>query len=156
MKYLVSVCWLALLLLSVPSHAQYQRNKAVPVEKVVFGKIESIRHITEQEIVKDKGNGWHQFGGALIGGAIGNQFGDGSGQVAATILGSIIGANMVKSRHNTSRIEYHHLIEMMVLTEDKERLMVIQDLDNKMLFKQHDAVRLVYLKGGTVRVDKSY
>ena len=76
----------------------YERNKAVPVEKVVYGKVESIRSITETELVKDKSAGWHHFGGALIGGVIGNQFGDGSGQVAATILGSLIGASIANNR----------------------------------------------------------
>ena len=38
-------------LLSPAVSADYDRNKAVPVEKVLFGKVQSIRHITEQEII---------------------------------------------------------------------------------------------------------
>jgi len=37
--------------------------------------------------------------GAIIGGAIGNQFGGGSGQDAATVLGAIIGAD-IANKHN--------------------------------------------------------
>ena len=34
----------------------------------------------------------HTLGGAIIGGAIGNQFGEGDGKTAMTVLGAIIGA----------------------------------------------------------------
>ena len=71
--------------------AEYDRNKAVPVEKVLFGSVISVRNITQEELIKDKNNGWRTFGGALMGGIIGNQFGGGSGRDVATILGAIIG-----------------------------------------------------------------
>lgn len=153
MRYLIAML---LVTTSFFSAVAYERNKAVPVEKVLFGKIESVRNITQQELVQDKNHGWHKFGGALIGGAIGNQFGDGSGQVAATILGAIIGANVTDSRHSNVQLRYQRLVELMIQTEDKQRFMVLQDNDPAMQFSPSDKVRLVYLQGGTVRVDKAY
>ncbi len=44
----------------------YERNKAVPVEKVVYGKVETVRHITDTELIRDKSAGWKHFGGALL------------------------------------------------------------------------------------------
>lgn len=47
----------ALLSVSAPTFAQYERNKAVPVQQVLFGDVKSVRNITEQEIIQDKNNG---------------------------------------------------------------------------------------------------
>ena len=143
-------------LISSFSANSYERNKAVPVEKVVYGKVESIRSITETELVKDKSAGWHHFGGALIGGVIGNQFGDGSGQVAATILGSLIGASIANNRSVRYKKKTLRLIELLILTEEKQRVMVVQDYDHNMRLTNNDDVRIVYLSNGSVRVDTVY
>ncbi|WP_304636862.1 MULTISPECIES: glycine zipper 2TM domain-containing protein [Pseudoalteromonas] len=155
MKYLVAIL-ASFLLLSSPSYADYQRNKAVPVQQVLFGSVQSVRTITEQELVRDKTNGWETFGGALIGGVIGNQFGGGSGRTVATILGSMIGGSVAHNRQQNSRIIQYQLVELMIKVESGEQFMVVQDKDNQMLFNQGDKVRLVYLTDNTVRVDKAY
>ena len=155
MKYLVAIL-ASCLLLSSPSYADYQRNKAVPVQQVLFGSVQSVRTITEQELVKDKTNGWKTFGGALIGGVIGNQFGGGSGRTVATILGSMIGGSVAHNRQQNSRVIQYQLVELMIKVESGEQFMVVQDKDNQMLFNQGDRVRLVYLTDNTVRVDKAY
>jgi len=155
MKYLVAIL-ASCLLLSSPSYADYQRNKAVPVQQVLFGSVQSVRAITEQELVKDKTNGWETFGGALIGGVIGNQFGGGSGRTVATILGSMIGGSVAHNRQQNSRVIQYQLVELMIKVESGEQFMIVQDKDNQMLFNQGDKVRLVYLTDNTVRVDKAY
>jgi len=134
----------------------YERNKAVPVEKVLFGEVLSVRNITETELIEDQNNGWKTFGGALIGGVIGNQFGDGSGQVAATILGAIIGGSAASERHPQHRQKTLKLVELMIETESGDAFMVIQDYDPRMVFSSQDGVRLIYLANKTVRVDKQY
>ena len=103
MKYLISLLT-ACVLLSAPSYADYQRNKAVPVQQVLFGSVESVRMITEQELVKDKTTGWETFGGALIGGVIGNQFGGGSGRTVATIMDAMIGGSVAHNRHTHTHV----------------------------------------------------
>lgn len=94
--YITIICWLALIPMA---NADYERNKAVPVEKVLFGQVLSVRNITERELIQDKNSGWKTFGGALIGGAIGNQFGSGSGRGVATILGAIIGGSIAHDKN---------------------------------------------------------
>lgn len=137
-----------------PVFAQYERNKAVPVEKVLFGKVDSVRNISQEELIKDKHNGWKTFGGALIGGVIGNQFGGGSGQDIATVLGAIIGGSIAHNHQNRERRVIQRIVELMITTDDGKQYMVIQDYDQQMTFQPSDKVRIVYLSNGYVRVDK--
>lgn len=149
--YLSLICWLVL----IPfAQADYERNKAVPVEKVLFGQVTSVRNITEQELIQDKNQGWKTFGGALIGGAIGNQFGRGSGRGVATILGAIIGGSIAHDNNPQYREKTLLLVELLIKVEDGDEYMVIQDLDHRMLFQKKDAVRMIYLANGSVRIDK--
>ena len=149
--YLSLMCWLAL----IPFvHADYDRNKAVPVEQVLFGQVLSVRNITEQELLRDKNQGWKTFGGALIGGAIGNQFGSGSGRDVATILGAIIGGSVAHNRNPEYREKTLHLVELMIKVENGDEYMVVQDLDRRMLFQAKDQIRMIYLANGSVRIDK--
>ncbi len=130
----------------------YNRNTAQPVEKVVYGDITSLRNITQQEIIKDKNRGWKTFGGALLGGVIGNQFGKGSGRDIATIFGAIAGGGIANQQNSQPRYREYKLIELMIKQDDGQSVMVVQDLDPGMPFKAGDRVRVVYLKN-SVRVD---
>ncbi|QYK14416.1 glycine zipper 2TM domain-containing protein [Shewanella rhizosphaerae] len=137
--------------LSAGVSAAYERNQAVPVEKVEYGYVTSVRNITQTQLVEDRNQGWRTFGGALIGGVIGHQFGGGSGQDVATVLGALIGGGI---GHNAGGDYYQQLklVELMIRYEDGREVMVIQDLDPGMIFNVDDEVRVVYLQGG-VRVD---
>ena len=149
--YLSLMCWLAL----IPfAQADYDRNKAVPVEKVLFGQVLSVRNITEQELVQDKNQGWKTFGGALIGGAIGNQFGSGSGRDVATILGALVGGSIAHNRNPQYREKTLHLVELMIKVDNGDEYMVVQDLDRRMVFQARDEIRMIYLANGSVRIDK--
>jgi outer membrane lipoprotein SlyB len=155
MKILFAACLCLFTLIITPVFsADYERNKAVPVEKVLFGKVYSVRKITQQELTEDKSKGWKVFGGALLGGAIGNQFGSGSGRDVATILGAIIGGSIADNKHPQYRQKTLHLVELMIKTDQGKEFMVVQDLDNRMLFQRNDAIRMIYLANGSVRIDK--
>ncbi len=149
--YLSLLCWLALMPFA---QADYDRNKAVPVEKVLFGQVLSVRNITEQELIQDKNQGWKTFGGALIGGAIGNQFGRGSGRDVATILGALIGGSIAHDSNPKYREKTQHLVELMIKVDNGDEYMVVQDLDRRMLFQRKDQIRMIYLANGSVRIDK--
>jgi len=147
--------YLALILFSLNIvAAEHQRNQAVPVEKVLFGKISSVRKITEQELRKDKDSGWQGFGGALLGGVIGNQFGSGSGRDVTTILGAIIGASIAGEKTPKHRKRIYRLVELMIKIDNGDEYMVVQNRDAKMPFHAGDPIRMIYLANGTVRVDK--
>ena len=151
---LKTLALLCILLLTFTAFAGYDRNKAVPVEKVLFGTVMSVRNINQEELIRDKNNGWHTFGGALIGGVIGNQFGGGSGKDVATILGAIIGGSIANNRHKQPKKTFIRLVELMIKEEGGEQFMVIQDFDNQMIFNSKDKVRMIYLANNTVRIDK--
>ncbi len=42
--------------IGVVNATEYERNKAVPIQKVLFGTVLSVRKITEQELVVDRNN----------------------------------------------------------------------------------------------------
>ena len=160
MKSLLITCLILFaFLFSISADANYERNKAVPVDKVLFGTVISTRNISQEELIQDKSNGWKTFGGALVGGAIGNQFGGGNGRTAATILGAVIGSKMVNNR-SQSKTVIVRLVELMIEVECTEKqcqqYMVIQDFDQQMVFHNQDTVRMVYLANGNVRIDKQF
>ncbi|MBQ4799012.1 glycine zipper 2TM domain-containing protein [Pseudoalteromonas sp. MMG006] len=152
----ITLIMCALLSVSAPTFAQYERNKAVPVQQVLFGDVKSVRNITEQELIQDKNNGWKTFGGALLGGVIGNQFGGGSGRTVATILGSVIGGSVAHNKQQQSHYQQNNFVELLIQVENGDQFMVVQDQDQSMRFSRGDNVRLVYLSDNTVRVDKAY
>lgn len=139
---------------SFPALADYERNTAVPVDNVLFGKVRSVRHITETELIQDQNHGWKVFGGALIGGTIGNQFGSGSGRVLTTILGAMIGSSAADNSHPRVQQRQIQLVELMISIDNGQDYMVVQDLDPAMMFKAQDKIRMVYLADGSVRIDK--
>lgn len=138
--------------LLTPANAAYDRNQAVPVEKVLYGDVTSVRNITETQLIEDRNQGWKTFGGALVGGVIGHQFGGGSGRDVATILGALIGGGIGNRYGSGTSVQSFKLVELMINQEDGTQVMVIQDYDSGMVFNAGDRVRVVYLQGG-VRID---
>lgn len=136
--------------------ANYERNQAVPVDKVLFGQVTSVRRITETELTQDRNQGWKVFGGALIGGGIGNQFGSGSGRALSTILGAMLGGSIVNDSHARVKQVTFELVELMISIDNDGEYMVVQDRDPAMLFHVQDKIRMIYLANGSVRIDKQY
>ena len=70
MKYNVVMIAIVLGLVTV-AHAQaepYRRNEARAVNQVVFGKIDSVRNITQTQVEESEHSGWKTLGGVLLGG----------------------------------------------------------------------------------------
>ncbi|EJI1280745.1 glycine zipper 2TM domain-containing protein [Vibrio vulnificus] len=145
--------WLyCLLLMPFLVHANYERNVAKPVNKVIYGEVESVRYISQQEIMRSQAEGWKTLLGATIGGLVGNQFGGGTGKEVATAIGAVAGAVIVQNQGQSEyRIEYQ-LVELLIETEKGQLINVIQDVDKNMLFNRADKVRILYFDDG-VRVD---
>lgn len=145
--------FLILLIFPLFANAAYQRNQARPVNEVVFGQVETVRYISQQDILHSKANGWETLLGAVVGGLIGNQFGDGHGREVATAIGAVAGAGIARSNANqTYHVEYR-LVEILIKTSEGKLIDVIQDVDSQMLFSSGDRVRILYFDDG-VRVDK--
>ena len=145
--------WLyCLLFVPLFVQASYERNVAKPVNKVIYGEVETVRYITHQEVVRSEANGWTTLLGATIGGLVGNQFGGGSGKEVATAMGVVAGAVSAQNQGESTQWAEYQLVELLVKTEKGELINVIQDVDNTMRFNPSDPVRMLYFDDG-VRVD---
>ncbi len=151
----LKVCPWIILFLPLFANAAYQRNVAKPVNEVVYGKIDSVRYITQQEVVQSKSNGWKTLLGATIGGLVGNQFGGGTGKEVATAIGALAGAAVAQNQSNYQYTVEYKLVELLIKVKGDKLINVIQDVDKNMLFSRGDAVRILYFDDG-VRVDLAY
>ena len=43
--------------------APYERNTARPVDQVVFGQVDTVRNITQRQMVESEHSGWKTLGG---------------------------------------------------------------------------------------------
>ncbi|PMH44970.1 hypothetical protein BCU68_11030 [Vibrio sp. 10N.286.49.B3] len=137
------------------ANAAYQRNTARPVNEVVYGQVEVVRYITQQEIKQSHANGWETLLGGVIGGLIGNQFGGGTGKQVATAVGAIAGASAARQYGNQITTIQYRLVELLIKTNKGKVIDVIQDFDSSMRFNEGDDVRILYFDDG-VRVDIAY
>ncbi|EOV0868707.1 glycine zipper 2TM domain-containing protein [Vibrio parahaemolyticus] len=151
----LKVCPWIILFLPLFANAAYQRNVAKPVNEVVYGKIDSVRYITQQEVVQSKSNGWKTLLGATIGGLVGNQFGGGTGKEVATAVGTLAGAAVAQNQSNYQYTVEYKLVELLIKVKGDKLINVIQDVDKNMLFSRGDEVRILYFDDG-VRVDLAY
>ncbi|EGR3412208.1 glycine zipper 2TM domain-containing protein [Vibrio parahaemolyticus] len=151
----LKVCPWIILFLPLFANAAYQRNVAKPVNEVVYGKIDSVRYITQQEVVQSKSNGWKTLLGATIGGLVGNQFGGGTGKEVATAVGALAGAAVAQNQSNYQYTVEYKLVELLIKVKGDKLINVIQNVDKNMLFSRGDEVRILYFDDG-VRVDLAY
>ncbi|HCM0828368.1 glycine zipper 2TM domain-containing protein [Vibrio parahaemolyticus] len=151
----LKVCPWIILFLPLFANAAYQRNVAKPVNEVVYGKIDSVRYITQQEVVQSKSNGWKTLLGATIGALVGNQFGGGTGKEVATAVGALAGAAVAQNQSNYQYTVEYKLVELLIKVKGDKLINVIQDVDKNMLFSRGDEVRILYFDDG-VRVDLAY
>ncbi|WP_180845568.1 glycine zipper 2TM domain-containing protein [Vibrio parahaemolyticus] len=151
----LKVCPWIILFLPLFANAAYQRNVAKPVNEVVYGKIDSVRYITQQEVVQSKSNGWKTLLGATIGGLVGNQFGGGTGKEVATAVGALAGAAVAQNQSNYQYTVEYKLVELLIKVKGDKLINVIQDVDKNMLFSRGDEVRILYFDD-EVRVDLAY
>ena len=135
--------------------APYERNTARPVDQVVFGQVDTVRNITQRQLLESEHTGWKTLGGAVLGGLLGNQFGGGHGREIATAVGALAGAAAVQHYQSGGSVVENKLVELLIRNEQDGLINVIQDYDPAMVFARGDKVRILYFSDG-VRVDKTY
>lgn len=84
-----------------PAKSKHVSNSA-PVRCVNCGQIESIREV----VTRGEGTGLGAVGGAVVGGAVGNQVGAGRGKDLATVAGAVGGAvagNEIEKRAKSTK-----------------------------------------------------
>ena len=135
--------------------APYERNTARPVDQVVFGQVDTVRNITQRQVLESEHTGWKTLGGAVLGGLLGNQFGGGHGREIATAVGALAGAAAVQHYQSGGSVVENQLVELLIRNEQNGLINVIQDYDPAMVFASGDKVRILYFDDG-VRVDKTF
>jgi uncharacterized protein YcfJ len=65
---------------------------------------ETVCQMVQVPVYGGSGNVGNTIAGAIIGGAIGNQFGNGSGRDAMTVLGAIVGADVANRSAQTNSV----------------------------------------------------
>lgn len=92
-----------------PESTTYPNPPAQQVAR--YGYVESIETVAPEE-----GPGIGALGGAVAGGALGNQVGSGSGRAAATIggavIGGVVGHQVEKRVRGQKGVEYHFRVRM--------------------------------------------
>lgn len=72
-----------------PARVLYPVEVCGYVDEPIYGYID--RPASQEEIIA----------GSVLGGAIGNQFGDGDGRVAMTVIGALVGGNIAAGQRQT-------------------------------------------------------
>lgn len=68
MKAIILIVSSLFCFVTAPAWAQvYERNTARPVDQVVFGQVETVRNITQRQILESEHSGWKTLGGGRIG-----------------------------------------------------------------------------------------
>ena len=114
--------------------APYERNTARPVDQVVFGQVDTVRNITQRQVLESEHTGWKTLGGAVLGGLLGNQFGGGHGREIATAVGALAGAAAVQHYQSGGSVVENKLVELLIRNEQNGLINVIQDYDPAMVF----------------------
>ena len=135
--------------------APYELNTARPVDQVVFGQVDTVRNITQRQVLESEHTGWKTLGGAVLGGLLGNQFGGGHGREIATAVGALAGAAAVQHYQSGGSVVENQLVELLIREEQDGLINVIQDDDPAMGFAGGDKVRNPSFSDG-VRVDQTY
>lgn len=103
----------ALVVLAVPALANQSVNATVTDHyRTVTQNIphtETVCQTVQIPIYGGTGSVGNTVAGAIIGGAVGNQFGSGSGRDAMTVLGAIVGADVAnRSAQNNTIVGYRN------------------------------------------------
>ena len=94
--------------------APYERNTARPVDQVVFGQVDTVRNITQRQVLESEHTGWKTLGGAVLGGLLGNQFGGGHGREIATAVGALAGAAAAQQYQSGGTVVENKLVELLI------------------------------------------
>ena len=91
-----------------------------PIYRTQYNRVCHDEYVTvdRQYVQQNTGN---TVVGAIIGGAIGNQFGGGKGKDAMTVLGAIVGAD-VANRQNGNSITRQEVEKQTVCTQEPTRI----------------------------------
>ena len=134
-------------------------------QEIQYGVVQEARSFTDSASATSgstSGNrqGLRTLGAAAIGGAVGNQFGGGTGQDVATATGAVAGARASRRRQaaetNTtaSSAAGQQMVELTIKTDAGKLISVVQPSAPELSFAKGDKVRIL-TSGSDTQVDKA-
>lgn len=137
-------------------------------QEVKYGVVQEARTFTDSTSVTSSSTsssasghrqGLRTLSAAAIGGAVGNQFGGGTGQDIATATGAVAGARASRrqaAETNTTAASSagQQMVELTVKTDDGKLISVVQPSTPDLSFAKGDKVR-VLTSGTNTQVDKA-
>ncbi|NRA85771.1 MAG: hypothetical protein HRU22_18945 [Gammaproteobacteria bacterium] len=147
MKWLIvclGICGLTLIPIKVMSAEQ-----TISISKVESATVFNIRHLSEQDLIRDQRHQWRLFGKSLLSGVLGYQYGKGSAVDVKFVLDSILSHNQqMKSSNLLASAEKIRLLEMVVTLASGVRKTIILPLQKDQVYRSNDKIRLVHFETG--------
>lgn len=135
-------------------------------QEIQYGVVQEARIFTESATTAPnsttpKRQGLRTLGAAAIGGAVGNQFGDGDGQDVATAVGAVAGASASRRRQAqattataSAASATQQMVELTVKTDAGKLLSVVQPSKPEVTFAKGQKVKIL-TSGADTHVEKA-
>jgi len=129
------------------SGSSYSRSQVQQAQQVEYAVVESVQPV----IIQGRTDGVVGAGsGAIIGGIAGSTMGGGKGSGIMTVLGAVAGGMAGQAiEENATTVQGQ---EVVVRTDAGRMFSVVQEVQNNMMFRAGDRVRILTTRDGTVRV----
>jgi outer membrane lipoprotein SlyB len=129
------------------SGSAYSRNQVQQAQQIEYAVVDSVQPV----IIQGRTDGVVGAGsGAIIGGIAGSTMGGGKGSSIMTVLGAVAGGMAGQAiEENATTVQGQ---EIVVRTDSGRLFSVVQEVQNNMMFRSGDRVRVLTTQGGTVRV----
>lgn len=129
------------------SGSSYSRNQVQQAQQIEYAVVESVQPV----VIQGRTDGIVGAGsGAIIGGVAGSTMGGGKGSTIMTVLGAVAGGMAGQAiEENATTVQGQ---EVVVRTDSGRLFSVVQEVQNNMMFRAGDRVRILTSGDGTVRV----
>lgn len=129
------------------SGTSYSRNQVQQAQQIEYAIVDSAQPV----VIQGRTDGVVGAGsGAIIGGIAGSTMGGGKGSNIMTVLGAVAGGMAGQAiEENATTVQGQ---EIVVRTDSGRLFSIVQEVQNNMMFRAGDRVRVLTTSDGTVRV----
>jgi outer membrane lipoprotein SlyB len=129
------------------SGTTYSRNQVQQAQQIEYAIVDSAQPV----VIQGRTDGVVGAGsGAIIGGIAGSTMGGGKGSSIMTVLGAVAGGMAGQAiEENATTVQGQ---EIVVRTDSGRLFSIVQEVQNNMMFRAGDRVRVLTSSDGTVRV----
>jgi len=127
--------------------SSYSRNQAQQAQQIEYAIVDSVQLV----VIQGRTDGMVGTGsGAIIGGIAGSTLGGGKGSSIMTVLGAVAGGMAGQAiEENATTVQGQ---EIVIRTDSGRLFSIVQEVQNNLVFRAGDRVRVLTSQDGTVRV----